>query len=183
MIMKVADISKFICPPNYNVCIDWRFLEEQLKGYDDRGVKGSLGLDLNPDFQRGHVWTEDKQIAYVEFCLRDGQSSREILFNHPNWQSSYKGQMVLIDGKQRLEAVRKFLRNELPIFGNNFLNNFDDPKRLLKMNGAYFIFRVNNLKTRKEVLTWYLQLNSGGVVHTKEELDRVRSLLEKEDVE
>jgi hypothetical protein len=39
---------------------------------------------------------------------------------------------------------------------------------------------VNDLKTREEVLQWYLDLNSGGVVHTEEELNRVREMLEKE---
>jgi hypothetical protein len=40
--------------------------------------------------------------------------------------------------------------------------------------------QVNNLQTRKEVLTWHLQTNDGGVVHSAEELERVRGLLAKE---
>jgi hypothetical protein len=137
------------------------------------------GLDLDPYFQRGHVWSDDKQIAYVEFCLKGGESSRDILFNSPNWMSTYKGEMVLVDGKQRLEAVRKFIRNELPIFGGNYLNDFDDPRLLLRRD-AYFIFKVNTLKTKKEVLQWYLDLNTGGVVHTEEEINKVKKLLKKE---
>ena len=41
------------------------------------------GLQLNPDFQRGHVWTEPQQIAYVEFLLRGGKSGRDFYFNYP----------------------------------------------------------------------------------------------------
>jgi hypothetical protein len=103
-----------------------------------------------------------------------------ILFNHPNWQGSYKGLMVLVDGKQRLEAVRKFVRNELPVFGGNYLHDFDDPKLLLRDMNCSLLFGVNNLKTRKEVLQWYLQLNTGGVVHTQEEIEKVKNLLAKE---
>ncbi len=178
--MKVTDIPKFFQPPCYNVTTSWGMLEATLKSYDERETPGGLGLNLDPDFQRGHVWTEDKQIAYVEYCLQEGMGSRTILFNHPNWQGSYKGEMVLVDGKQRLEAVRKFLRNELPIFNGNYLKDFDDIPRLFRSNGANFVFSVNNLKTRKEVLEWYLQLNTGGVVHTKEEIDKVKELLKKE---
>lgn len=178
--MKYNEIPKFFCPPNYSVNIPWGHLEENLKHYGERNIQGFLGLNLDPDFQRGHVWTEDKQIAYVEFCLKGGQSSRTLLFNHPNWMNSFKGEMTLVDGKQRLEAVRKFLRNELPIFGGNRLNDFDDPRLLLRTNEAYFIFSINNLKTRKELLQWYLQLNTGGVVHTEEEIEKVKKLLEKE---
>jgi len=90
-----------------------------------------------------------------------------------------QGQMVLVDGKQRLEAVRKFLRNELPVFKHT-IEEFEDKKIMLRSSNANFIFKVNNLKTRKEVLQWYLDLNSGGVVHTSEEIEKVRRLLEQE---
>ncbi len=43
-----------------------------------------------------------------------------------------------------------------------------------------FVFCVNDLQTRAEVLQWYLDLNEGGVVHTSEELNRVRAMLAKE---
>ena len=35
-----------------------------------------------------------------------------------------------------------------------------------------------SVKTREEVLSWYLDLNSGGTVHTEEELTKVRGLIE-----
>jgi len=179
--MRFKEIRQFTQPAHYSIHTSWGYLEENLKSYDERGegITGNLGLDLNPDFQRGHVWTEDKQIAYVEFCLKGGESSRDILFNHPNWMGSYVGQMVLVDGKQRLEAVRKFLRNELPIFGHT-IDEFEDKKIMLRSSNCDFIFKVNNLKTRKDVLQWYLDLNTGGVVHTTEEIEKVKRLLENE---
>lgn len=182
--MTRKDIPEFFRPPNYNVTVNWDYLECQLQSYDDRGSKTFKmgGLDLNPDFQRGHVWTEPQQIAYVEFCLKGGQSSRDILFNQPGWGDNYHGTMVLIDGKQRLEAVRKFVRNELPIFDGHYLKDFEDWKILLRSNYAYFNFKINNLPTRKEELEWYLQLNTGGVVHTDEEIMKVKKLLEAEKI-
>jgi hypothetical protein len=39
---------------------------------------------------------------------------------------------------------------------------------------------VNDLKTKAEVLQWYLDINSGGVVHTETELEKVKRLLTKE---
>lgn len=132
---------------------------------------------MDPDFQRGHVWTEVQQIRYVEFVLRGGESSREIHFNHPGWMNSYEGAMVLVDGKQRLESVRKFMRNELPIFDGHTLSDFDEKPSILR---ADFIIHVNDLPTRAEVLQWYLDLNDGGVVHSSEEIQKVRKLLEEE---
>ena len=178
--MKFKDIPEFFHPPHYNVNVSWDMIEAHLERYSNMGIEGFDGLNLDPDFQRGHVWSEEKQIAYVEFCLRGGQSSRVILFNHPNWRGSYKGEMTLVDGKQRLEAVRKFIRNELPIFGGNFLNDFDDSDLLLRSTYAELEFKVNNLKNRKDLLEWYLQLNTGGVIHTDEEIEKVQRLLEEE---
>ena len=38
-------------------------------------------LQLNPNFQRGHIWTEKQQMLFVEFLLRGGKSARVIYFN------------------------------------------------------------------------------------------------------
>lgn len=169
--MKISDyekIPKFIWGGNYVVNHSWKYLEDFLESNPE--------CDLNPDFQRGHVWTEEKQIAYVEFILRGGKSSRDIYFNHPGWLSGFNGQMELVDGKQRMEAVRKFMRNELPAF-ETLKNDFTG---IFPNLACDFVIHVNNLQTRAEVLQWYLDLNSGGVVHTTEELLRVQAMLKQE---
>jgi hypothetical protein len=145
-----------------------RAMEEYQKEY---------GLQLCPDFQRGHVWTEEQQVKYVEFLLRGGQSSRDILFNHTAWNRSFKGEMVCVDGLQRLTACAKFLKNELKVFGH-YLDEFED-----KPYNVHLRFHINDLPTRKQVLAWYLELNDGGTVHTENELARVRTLLAQEEGE
>ena len=42
-----------------------------------------------------------------------------------------------------------------------------------------FIFNVNDLKTEKEVLQWYVDMNAGGTPHTSEEINRVKKMIEK----
>ena len=39
------------------------------------------GLQLNPKFQRGHVWTEEQQIAFLEYFFRGGKSGLVVYFN------------------------------------------------------------------------------------------------------
>jgi hypothetical protein len=39
--------------------------------------------------------------------------------------------------------------------------------------------RIHSLKTKKEVLDWYLQVNTTGTPHTQEEIDRVLKLKEQ----
>lgn len=36
---------------------------------------------------------------------------------------------------------------------------------------------VNCLQTRKDMLQWYIDMNSGGTVHSEEEINRVKKLL------
>jgi hypothetical protein len=84
---------------------------------------------------------------------------------------------VLVDGKQRLTAVRGFLANTVAIFNGIYFRDFTD---VLRASGASFKFHVNDLPTRAEVLRWYLEMNSGGTPHTTSELLRVRELLEGE---
>jgi hypothetical protein len=45
------------------------------------------------------------------------------------------------------------------------------------LNTNTLIIHVNNLKTEKEVLQWYIDMNAGGTPHTTEEIDRVKKLI------
>ena len=167
------DIPKFTRNANYRVNSPWDFLEKNLAHWSE--VDGGIAaVNLNPDFQRVHVWTPAQQTAYVEYILRGGISGREIYFNCVGWMGSFKGPFVLVDGKQRVEAVRAFLRNEVPIFGGH---KYSEIEGTMRMTDANFLFCVNDLKTEKEVLQWYLDLNTGGTPHTNDEIEKVKAML------
>lgn len=175
------DIKPFTPNGDYEVNVSLNYLESAIKDYID-----DYGLELNPDFQRGHVWNESQQISYVEFLLKGGVTARVIYFNCPYFtcgcvddykNGKYEMPMQCVDGLQRLTAIRKFLNNELSIFNGNYLDDFEDKKVLLRTMSLRI--NINNLKTRKEVLQWYLDFNTGGTVHSNEEIERVRNLLEE----
>lgn len=165
---RFRDIESFITNGNYRVNVEWQHLEEMLSSWH---------VDLDPDYQRGHVWTDEQRTAYVEFILRRGQSSRTILFNCPNWTRGDPGKLELVDGKQRIEAVRSFMNDRIPAFGH-LHSEYED--KLVFAGRPDFVFCVNELPTRAEVLQWYLQLNAGGVVHSESEIRKVKALLAKE---
>lgn len=167
--MKYDDIEKFP-HASYAVDVPFRSVVDWV-----RENENDLGLEMNPDFQRGHVWTEEQQIAYVEYIIRGGRDGRDIYFNHPGWQSSYKGEMVCMDGLQRVTAVIRFTNDEIRAFGA-LASEFD----VLPAMSVTLRFNVFRLATRKEVLKWYIQFNSAGVIHSDEELNRVRDLMEAE---
>lgn len=170
--LKWDEIPKFTGTPTYRVNINWSFLEDALKQYR---------VELNPDFQRVHVWTEEQQRAYIEFRLRDGGSGKDIFLNNPHINRPVdddEDYAVCVDGKQRITATLAFLRDELTVFGGYRASEIDGFRRIGRE--TEFVFHINSLKTRAEVLRWYLELNRGGVLHTPEELNRVAELLDAE---
>jgi len=177
--MKFSDIKQFTEDAHYRINLPWDYLEDWLHKDRDGVIP-----DLNPEFQRAHVWTEAQQIAFVEFMLRGGQGSSEIRFNCVGWMKDFRGPFVLVDGKQRLEAVRRFLANEIRVFdkyhgcgGTGFYyKDFEDKPWLGHVD---FIVRINSLPDMKSVLKWYLEINSGGIAHTEAELNKVRKMLGK----
>lgn len=169
------DIPRLIDRGTYSVNVGFGYLEKQLAEWSS--YPG--GLDLDPDFQRGHVWTEAQQVAFVEYALRGGleSSSGVLLFNCADWDGKVGQPIEIVDGLQRLTAVRAFLGGRIPAFGR-LRSQYSGS---LPSTGSWrFEVHVNKLRTRAEVLRWYLEINSGGVVHSAEEIDRVRGLLAAE---
>lgn len=169
-ITRFADIEQFTRDGNYAINSEPAYLMEWIEDHMKHG------LQLDPDFQRAHVWTEEQQIAYIEYFLRGGKSGRDLYFNHPGWMGNFKGEFVLVDGKQRIEAFRAFFNNEIQVYGSYF-REFTDRIRMVSHT---FIIHINDLKTREQVLTWYLEMNTGGTVHTVDEIEKVHRLLEEE---
>jgi uncharacterized protein with ParB-like and HNH nuclease domain len=174
------DIKQFTEVGNYEPTVGLKYLEKTLKEFEE-----DCGLELNPDFQRGNVWTEEQQIAYLEFYLRGGKTARVIYFNCPFFvkgslkdyrNGKYEMPMVCVDGLQRLTALLKMIRGEIKVFGI-YIQEFEDYDIL--MRGLNIRININNLQTKKEVLQWYLDFNQGGTVHSDEELIRVRKMLEE----
>ncbi|MDU4051136.1 MAG: DUF262 domain-containing protein [Clostridium perfringens] len=177
--MKLQDIPKLIPEGDYEIAIGLKYLESTLKDYEE-----DYGLELNPDFQRGHVWSEEQQIAYVEFFLKGGKTAKTIYFSCPYFKNGtyeeylsgkYDYPMVCVDGLQRLTALRKFLNNELKIFGH-YLNEYEDKDIFLRRINS-LRFNINDLPKKKDVLKWYLEMNTGGTPHSKEEINRVTNML------
>jgi hypothetical protein len=169
-------IPRFTPGAAYKVHVEWGYLEEFLERQ-----RNDIGLDLDPDFQRVHVWDGLRQRRFVEYCLRGGATGRDLLFNSKGWQRQREeGPLVLVDGKQRLEAVRLFMADKLEVFGWR-LSAFDNPRQLLRLSAARFRVHVNDLATGAEVLQWYIDVNAGGVAHTDDEIGKVREMLARED--
>lgn len=155
------------------------FLERQ------RSAMASMGgtFELEPDFQRGHVWNDMQRIRFVEALLRS-TANCQVMFNCPDWESAGGPDSDIpdhtfqcVDGLQRLTAVRKFMAGDFTVFdgisaSDLKLTPFDPCRYRVKVS----VFAFN---TRADLLDFFLRLNSGGSVHSEEELTRVQDLMDK----
>jgi hypothetical protein len=166
----------------YQVDLRLAYIEEFIAEQSEhcRSMGGSFELD--PDFQRGHVWTREQQVRYIESLIR-GIAPRLIIFNCPGWtRRDLVGDIPeqtfqCVDGLQRLTAVRSFMKGEFGVFGDMKVSDFKgtpfDPGRYTLQASIYEFSR------RADLLQFYLDLNSGGTIHSTDELDRVRALKER----
>lgn len=69
-------------------------------------------INLRPDFQRGEVWSEAKRQRLIDTILRGWQMPPIHVVAIPDSQ-----ELEVLDGQQRLAAIRDFSRNELTIDG------------------------------------------------------------------
>ncbi len=171
--MKFSDIPQYTQRANYSVHIPWRSLLDTIERWRNREKPP---LSLNPDYQRAHVWTKRQQISYLEYILKGGNTGKDVLFNCPGWMTDWDGPFELVDGKQRINSVALFLKGKLPVF-ETYYDDFEDD--ILDI-GCHFVFHVNNLPTREQVLRWYLEINTTGTPHSAAEIAKVEKLLEME---
>lgn len=180
--MNIADIIPYTGSVSYEVDMGGRALQ---KFIEDQALEE--GIDLDPDFQRGHVWNPKNQTRYIEHLLRGGTTSRTLIWNCPGYdQPSSLAQdtdapreMVIVDGKQRLTAILGFMKNEVPVFGGRVFSDFDEQsqREILSPTGRLRVhMAVHALTRRRELLQLYIELNEGAIAHSPEEIERVKAL-------
>lgn len=89
--MKFRDIPQFISHGSYQVDVQMEYL---IKWIDE--MVREEGLQLCPDFQRGHVWTEEQQDKYTNSCFGAGKSGKTIYLNNPNWHGVQPTASIMI---------------------------------------------------------------------------------------
>lgn len=89
--------------------------------------------NLSPPYQRHSVWTPEKQSFLIDSILKNFPMPPVFLRQHID-DSSGKTTYDVIDGKQRLTSIIKFINNEIPAATELENTDFDDPK----IAGKYF---------------------------------------------
>lgn len=183
---KIGSLISAIPDSSRAFDVEVKYIKDTIESFEDR--YGSF--NFHPDFQRGLVWSEDQQIAYIESLIRGAcnLSSISITINNPEFGGSSicegcdveKG-FVVVDGLQRLTAIINFVDGRFKIFkkelGGVGLEYFSDT--MFNLGSKTIRFNIFNIQSRKTLLKLYKALNTGGTAHTNEEIEKVDLMIEK----
>jgi len=165
--MKYSDIIQFPFAP-YRCNIGWKHIPmwfEELKNI----------INLDPPYQRGYVWTEFQKTAFIEHRLKGGISGRDIYWNCEGWmRGQFDTPLEIVDGKQRLNAVMEFLDDKIKAFGYRY-SQFEG----LLPRHSELVFHINDLSNQYDIVKWYIDMNTGGSIHTENDLRPAYEMLER----
>jgi hypothetical protein len=157
------------------------FLSTILQRFDNP-ENSSIKLNIDPDYQRDHVWTDEQAEKFVGHLI-EGGAVPIIIVNEGDLSGAYLDEVV--DGKQRLTAAYRWMKGEIAAQLTDgrrvYLEDLDEESQryITGLTGATMEIGYVRL-SRAGVLRLYLRLNRGGTVHTDDEINHVRDLLAAE---
>jgi hypothetical protein len=130
------------------------------------------GIDMDPDYQRGNVWTLEDKVELIQSIFNNVDIGKFVLI-----QLDYKADspgLEVLDGKQRITALVEFLENRFQVNGYFY-------KDLCSRDQSHFddypvaIALIKNA-TPKQKLDYFLRLNTSGHAVDKNHLAKVRAM-------
>lgn len=130
--------------------------------------KGSFVMD--PDFQRDFIWPEDKQCKLIESVMM--RIPLPVFYLAENTQ----GQMIVVDGLQRLSTFQRFVNNELrlklphqtELHGKYFQDL--SPKLQNRVEDCNLVLYVIDAKVPAQALLDIFERVNGGIPLTRQQM-------------
>lgn len=174
--------------------------------YNDFLIK--LNANLNPYvfigekqyfYQRGYVWNlEDKQklintilnknsAGIVVVRKRSFGNAYDIINSYKDGNNKYKFDdkpdvhlLDIVDGKQRLSAIKEFVDNKFPTLDGVYFNDFSFvSKRQFEGSQSLGFFEFPESARDIDIMHSFLNVNNAGVPQDKKHLNEVRKAFEE----
>lgn len=143
------------------------------------GERQLMSLVL-PPWQRPLVWDAQRQRAFIEGILL-GFPPGAIVTVEPDWSTGPGGHAVvkkgsgwLIDGQQRVTAIREFVEGRLSVFDGLGYAGLPRAEQLRRFDRVVLTrICLPNDTAEAALKSLYLRMNYSGVPHTQEDLERL----------
>ncbi|MHC5194730.1 DUF262 domain-containing protein [Pseudomonas frederiksbergensis] len=129
-----------------------------------------------PTWQRPETWELKQKVRFIEGIFLNFGCGY-LVVNAREWMNTADAPPApmagwLIDGQQRVAAIRDFLAGLFPVFGNVYWNMLDRPTQIRRFLGVSFPhFELEYVADEQLLKEIYDRLNFGGTPHT--EADRL----------
>lgn len=157
-------------------------------GYSQRDMRSLLslvfkqyGIDLEPEYQRGLVWSEAQKWLLIDSIFKNIDIGKFTIIKRP-WGDDHNKPATpklweMLDGKQRITALWEFYTGQFKYKGKYF-------HELHPLDRYHFKqYRVNYAEcdplTDEQKYRYFLKLNTTGVPIEKEHIERVKELWKK----
>lgn len=130
----------------------------------------------NPDYQRDYVWTlEDKQRLIRSVFNRTDIG--KFLFVEYDWPEN---RIEIVDGKQRLLAIREFMEGRFAYEGKNWYQLSHHDRRAFDEAFVHTCTLNGSQVSKADILWLFLSVNEAGVPQTEEHIARAKKMYEEE---
>lgn len=136
----------------------------------------SMGVDFEPEYQRGYVWELEDKIALIDSIFNNVEIGKFafIVLSSEEWIRRNL-QYEILDGKQRLSTLCEFYEGKFEYKGYKF-HELSHKDRYHFTNYSVSIAELEDA-TEKQIIEYFIKLNSHGKVMDKEHLEKVKQLI------
>lgn len=129
-----------------------------------------------PEYQRELKWTEFQKQSLIQSILL-GNPIGDFLIKEVEYNDGSTFHYYVIDGQQRINALREFAVGSLRLFDGRTIKelNYRDGRAFFEYR-TFNGWKVKNISIEDEIQL-YLDRNVGGTNHTKEEIDKAKNFL------
>ena len=131
---------------------------------NQHGLRMVMGYAL-PTWQRGAVWTEAQQVAFLESAWR-GIPLGTFTYNSLHTLGPLDN--LLIDGQQRMTAIERYLTDQFPVLGYRWSEVTVVDRRFFDFSTLFGSYRCHS-EDEPYLRNYYNLMNFGGTAHQPKE--------------
>ena len=137
-----------------------------------------FGIDMDPDYQRGYVWTQEDKEKLIDSIFNNVDIGKFVFVHRRNYSDPDSPLYEVLDGKQRITALCEFYENKFPYKGK-YYNDLSDRDKWHFCDYSVNVAEVEQAD-KATILKYFLMINTGGKAISEEHLHKVRKLYENE---
>lgn len=140
-------------------------------------------LFFDAPYQRPYVWKKKQQQEFLETLLAGFPVGSIAIAKHTNWLAVDGPWLEVVDGKQRLMTLQKFIRSEIPFLLNGKELYWDELNRSERgsFNRPYMPLLTLVESSPKEILEYFIAVNFKGVPQSNKHKAAVMAMRENHE--